>query len=810
MTTSPHAGSARRVGVIVPSGFPGLPTYTVPEGFPELRPGQRVLAPFGQRMLTAVVAQLSPPVAPDEVRERPLLALLDEAAVLPEPVLEAVLSAATYYFAPPGELLRAAVPARLLAEGELAYRLTGTEVPASEREGDAGLLLASFAAKASVRFQDLAGIPGLRRPALLLRDLERKGFIAVEESGKRAERAATEAFLDVDPKAVLPESLDRRPAVKALIEKLRQEPPLVPLKTARTLGATPERVELLASLGLVRVVTKNLGADLKVHAGTGALSRAVELTAAQIEAVRSVTGALSRQAETTLLLDGITGSGKTEVYLAALQACRQMGKTAIFLVPEIALAPALVRRILARLGTRVSLLHSGLSDRERAGEWSRTRDGEADVVVGPRSAVFAPLSRLGLIVIDEAHDAAYKQAESPRYDARDVARSRARREGAVLLLGSATPSMEQERQAREKRIPRLSLPERPGIRRTASVEVIDLKAEPFRPGDHGRILFARRTLELLSQTFERGEQAILLLNRRGFAPTLLCRSCGQDFRCVNCSVARTLHKRWQRLLCHYCGNAMDRPSTCPACQSESLMPVGFGTERLAERFEEAFPGVPYAVLDRDAAARRGGAARVLLDFESGRARALLGTQMVAKGHDFPNATALAVLDADALLSFPDFRAAERTFQLLTQAAGRVGRGDKPGIVTIQTARPEHPAIRAAVQQDHRLFSDAELEFRKTFSYPPYSFLLLCLWSGESLPGTSEAAAAGRRALDAAFDRKSLRILGPAPAPLERLKGKYRFQILLKAFNRDVLREAGSVLRRLPDPPLLDIDPQNLL
>jgi primosomal protein N' (replication factor Y) len=440
----------------------------------------------------------------------------------------------------------------------------------------------------------------------------------------------------------------------------------------------------------------------------------------------------------------------------------------------------------------------------------RTREGEADIVVGPRSAVFAPVKNLGLIVIDESHDGAYKQADSPRYDARDVARSRAHREGAVLLLGSATPSMEQERAARENRVPRLSLPARPGTRQRASVEVVDLKGEPIRPGDHGKILFSRRTVELLGQTFTRGEQAILLLNRRGFAPSLLCRSCGDDFRCTNCSVARTLHKRWQRLLCHYCGDFIERPPVCPQCGSESLMPVGFGTERLAERFEEAFPGISYAVLDRDAAARRGGAARVLLDFETGRAQALLGTQMVAKGHDFPNATALAVLDADALLSFPDFRASERTFQLLTQAAGRVGRGDRPGIVTIQTARPEHPAVKAAIQQDQTLFSDAELEFRRTFSYPPFSFLLLALWTHEDPVQASQAAAAGRRALDATFDKKALRILGPAPAPLERLKGKYRHHILLKAYKRDLLHAAGTCLRTLPEPPILDMDPQNLL
>jgi primosomal protein N' (replication factor Y) len=367
--------------------------------------------------------------------------------------------------------------------------------------------------------------------------------------------------------------------------------------------------------------------------------------------------------------------------------------------------------------------------------------------------------------------------------------------------------MEQEQAARDGSLVRLVLPERPGARGRAAVEVVDLRGEPARAGDHGRVLFAARTVELLRGAFDRGEQAIVLLNRRGFSPSLLCRACGQDFRCAACSVARTYHRRGERLLCHYCGDALPRPRACPACGSDVLMPVGFGTERLAERFEELFPDVPYAVLDRDAAARRGGAARVLADFESGTARALLGTQMVAKGHDFPNATVLAVLDADAILSFPDFRAAERTFQLVTQAAGRVGRGEKPGIVAVQTARPEHEAISAAIGQDHRRFAEAELRFRRAFSYPPYSHLLLALWTAKELPDAEAAARAGRAEL-AHLPR--LRLLGPAPAPLERLKGLFRVQLLVKSDSRDAIAEAGERLRALPEPPRLDRDPQSLL
>jgi primosomal protein N' (replication factor Y) len=370
--------------------------------------------------------------------------------------------------------------------------------------------------------------------------------------------------------------------------------------------------------------------------------------------------------------------------------------------------------------------------------------------------------------------------------------------------------MEQERAAREGRVPRLALPERPASRARAAVEIVDLRTEKAKEGDHGRILFAQRTREILTATFERGEQAILLLNRRGFSPTLLCRACGEDFRCKNCSVARTYHQRRSLLLCHYCNDSIRRPDACPKCGSRVLQPVGFGTERLAERFEELFPDVRYAVLDRDAAARRGGAAAVLQDFEDGRARALLGTQMVAKGHDFPNATALAVLDADALLSFPDFRAAERTFQLVTQAAGRVGRGEKPGLVAVQTSRPEHEAIRAAVAQDHAAFADAELRFRRAFRYPPYAHLLLALWTAAEARDAEEAAAKGARALLASPAAGRVRVLGPAPAPIERLKGAWRHHVLVKAESREAIAEAGRVLAALDEPPRLDVDPQNLL
>lgn len=809
--TSPRSG-ARRVGVLVPSGFPGVPTYLVPPGLDVPSVGARVAVPFGTRLLAGVVADTSAAPPPEGTEERHVVATID-AAFLPPRLVSVLVRAASYYFAAPGELLRAAVPGRLLTLTGARYeRVRGGAAsggtPAERR------VLESLEAAGGAGLEELAERAGRSGLGRALRSLLLTGEVRIVPEALRSGEAPTVRAWVPEP-GIAPEAarraLSRRPRQRLVYERLASLARPATLADLAPDGATGAHLAALASAGLVRELRLASRADLARHAGAAVAPSPLVPTRAQADAIAAAEAALDASGETELLLDGVTGSGKTEVYLAAIEAARRRGRSAILLVPEIALAPALIRRLLGRLGDdRVAVLHSALSDGERAAEWERSRRGEADVVVGPRSAVFAPLPRLGLVVVDEAHDASYKQAESPRYDARDVARSRAKEEGLVLLLGSATPSMELERRAREGKLPRLVLPARPGERERARVEVVDLRGERAREGDHGRVLFASRTVEIVSDCFARGEQAILLLNRRGFSPSLLCRSCGEDFRCRSCSVARTYHRRDERLLCHYCGDAVRPPAACPACAGTALMPIGFGTERLAERFEETFPGVPYALLDRDAASRRGGAARVLSEFETGRARALLGTQMVAKGHDFPNATALAVLDADAILSFPDFRAAERTFQLVTQAAGRVGRGERPGLVAVQTSRPDHEAIQAAVRQDHRAFADAELRFRRAFRYPPFTHLLLALWADADRDRAEKAAAEGTEALRRSDAGRNVRVLGPAPAPLERLKGTWRFQTVAKAESRAAIARAGAVLSALTDPPRLDVDPQSLL
>ncbi|HYX21363.1 MAG TPA: primosomal protein N', partial [Thermoanaerobaculia bacterium] len=534
-------------------------------------------------------------------------------------------------------------------------------------------------------------------------------------------------------------------------------------------------------------------------------------TPAQAAAIAPIVAAVRERRYFPALLEGVTGSGKTEVYLQAIRAAIDAGRGAIWLVPEIALTPVFARELARQFPRDAAVLHSALSERERAEAWDRVRAGIARAVIGPRSAVFAPVRDPGLFVIDEEHDASYKQRESPRYDAREAAALRARTSDAALVFGSATPSVEALNAAHHGRLAHLRLPERIAARALPSVTLVDLRRETARPDEKGVPLFSGALVVRLREVFARGEQAILLQPRRGYAPFLLCRDCGHDFRCRQCSVSRTVHDRGRTLLCHYCGERTPRPVRCPDCGGAVLEAIGAGTERVADRFAETFPGVPHAILDRDTARRPGGVAGVVDAMQRGEIACLIGTQMVAKGHDFPGVTAVGVLSADSLLHFPDFRAAEKTFQLLAQVAGRAGRGDGPGTVHVQTFHPSHPAIRRAAEHDVEGFAAAELEFRRTFFYPPFSELAAILVSAEDRGKAEEAAAALGRTLGA---EKAVRLSGPAPAPLERLQGRWRFQILLRAPDRRAVLAAleAAVPERAPAGVQIavDVDPQDLL
>ena len=534
------------------------------------------------------------------------------------------------------------------------------------------------------------------------------------------------------------------------------------------------------------------------------------LTSHQETALRTLTSGLEDGKFRSFLLQGVTGSGKTEVYLRLAAAAVEHGRQALVLVPEIALTPALAGLLRARFADRVAVLHSSMAEGERLAAWERARRGQVDVVAGPRSAVWAPLERLGVIVVDEEQDASYKQEEEPRYHARDLALVLGQRLAIPVVLASATPSLETLALAEQGRLQVLELPERVAGGRLPEVELVDLKGEPPEPGEHGQRFLSRRLRERLAEVLGRGEQAILLVNRRGWAPVLLCRECGHQAACSECSIPLTVHRRERALLCHYCGFRRDIPSACPRCGGELLDHVGAGTEKIAARVRELHPEVVVDILDRDTARSPAQLVATLERFAAAESRVLVGTQMVSKGHHFPAVTLTGVINADNLLGFPDFRGSERTFHMLTQVAGRSGRGERPGTVVIQTYHPDHYSVRAALTHDVKGFAAEELRYRRACRYPPATRLALVRFEAVRQSAAVTAAEAAARALEPA--PPGLRVLGPAPAPLERLRGKWRVQMLLIASTRPPLRDALTRVLAQPVPRgvhrVVDVDPQS--
>jgi primosomal protein N' (replication factor Y) len=535
------------------------------------------------------------------------------------------------------------------------------------------------------------------------------------------------------------------------------------------------------------------------------------------EAALARTGiALASGGFAAFVLHGITGSGKTEVYLRAIEQARLTGRQTVYLVPEIALTPQLLGRVRTRFGEGAAVLHSGLTRAERASQWRRIRAGEVFLCIGARSAVFSPFASPGLFIVDEEHDSAYKQEEGIRYQARDLAVMRARMGGAVVLLGSATPSAESIRLVRTGEATLLPLPERIGARSLPVVSVVDLKSQAARRGADR--YFSAELEKAVGETLSRGEKAMLFLNRRGFAPVLTCLDCGTNVECRNCQVSLTFHKQDGVLLCHYCGAKESPPENCGVCGGHKVAQVGIGTERLvawaAKRWKEA----RVARLDSDLGRKRGFYGEVLSLMHRGEVDILVGTQIIAKGHDFPAVTFVGVLLADQSLSFPDFRSAERTFQILTQVSGRAGRGERPGRVIIQTLSPEHVCIRKVAEHDFHGFMEAELKERELLGYPPFGRMILIRFWGPKLDRVQEAAGDVAEALSRPLAEAGIRMLGPAPSPIARVKKKYRYQILLKMparfavgdFFPERLRPLRDLAKKAGVRMEADVDPYNLM
>ena len=514
------------------------------------------------------------------------------------------------------------------------------------------------------------------------------------------------------------------------------------------------------------------------------------------------------------LLHGVTGSGKTEIYLRLAMSVRDAGRRTLLLVPEIALTPVVTSLFREAFGNRVAIQHSGLSDGERHDQWQRIRQGEVDVVVGTRSAVFAPLQDVGAIIVDEEHDSSYKQEESPRYNGRDVAIVRAQRAEALVVLGSATPSMESYHNAMSDRYERIVLERRVLDRPLAAVSVVDMREEYADRGPD--IVISRALGDALSVRLERKEQALVLLNRRGFATAIFCRQCAGTMDCPNCSVSLVVHGEGssRRARCHYCNYTIRVPSACPKCAGPYLEQAGFGTERVEAEVKRIAPNARVARLDRDAIRRKGALTAILSKFRSGDIDVLVGTQMIAKGHDFPRVTLVGVVSADVGLGLADFRASERTFQLLTQVAGRAGRGDEPGQAIVQTIYPDHYSIQLARDQNYRAFFEKEIDFRRKMRYPPLVAVINTIVRSRTFGGAMDDASDLVQRLRTRADEAGLRILGPAPAPLGKLRGEYRSQVLIKGTNRRAMREALlAALATRPDLErrvVVDVDPVSVL
>jgi primosomal protein N' (replication factor Y) (superfamily II helicase) len=804
-------------------------TYAIPEHLRDsAQPGSRVLVPFRKKSLLGVIAEFTDSV-PQGTKLREITKVLDLAPALTPKLIDLAQWIAGYYLAPVGEVFRAMLPpltelktqrqvvltqvgheaAESLSGGELSHGLTAQEADFLQKvNAKKDVLSLALATK-------IAGNTGA------LKRLQRLGLLEIRESIQAMKRKMQRVIAwKASASQSANETLDEKEEkVRVLLQTERGPLPLPQLlKLAKISRA---HVERMLRKGLLESWEEPLDpAEDPFDAGYEVPAH--ELNAEQESAFSAVRARFELGEFGVLLLHGVTGSGKTEVYLRAAQETLARGKTAIILVPEIALTLWIGRQCRAWFGARfegVAVLHSALSDVERAREWWRVRNGEARVVVGTRSAVFAPLENLGLIIVDEEQENSYKQEETPRYHGRDVAIVRAKLESATALLGSATPSLESYHHARNGKYELLTLASRVENRSLASVEIVNLR-EDFQQ-THQTSPISANLHAGIQECLAAGTQALVLINRRGYSWSVLCRSCGASVQCANCSISMTYHKSRNRLECHYCGSVQRVPKECPKCHSKYVYFFGEGSEHLEERLRKEFPGARIARLDRDTARTKRQYQETLGAFAAGALDILVGTQMLAKGHDFQRVTLVGVVSADSLLSLPDFRAAERTFQLLTQVAGRAGRGELPGRVLIQTYYPEHYAIQDAVKQDYASFYEREMHFRRMMAYPPFTSLANVIVRDTSL----EKAVLWARTLSEYFsppnssqhDGREVRILGPAAAPLARLKKEHRFQFLLKSPKRSVLTKllSGALsfcdAKEIPQTAVLvDMDPLSLL
>ena len=764
-------------------------TYRVPEGMLPIV-GGRVLVPFREQRLLGVVTGLHDH-APKVIAKN-ILAVLDGQPVLDERLMHLARWIADYYLAPIGEVLRTMLPLTAEFKKAIYYRIADAGLAALHSAGTTGSpgrsrrtpeeqdieikVLDYLSAREDAREASLRNATGANRN--LLAGMVRKNWILREDrSGTRDVARKTKIAV---LRAGVEDGKRLNKNQQAVLETLVATGGRVPVEQLRQLDLPQSTLGTLVRRGLVEIVEEPAGFNVS---GVRPRAREYQFNVAQTEALKKIQEAITAGVFGGLLLHGVTGSGKTAVYLAAMRSVLEAGRSAILLVPEIGLTPAVAADLHQTFGSEVAILHSALSDAERSEQWHRIRKGEARIVVGTRSAVFAPVSDLALIIVDEEHDSSYKQEETPRYHARDVAVVRAKMANAVVAMGSATPSLESYFNAAKNKYSLIELPDRVEQRPLPEVEIIDMRQE-FQETGHEQVI-SRKLAEEIKERLDRGEQAMILLNRRGYSPVVLCRTCGKSLECKNCAIALTHHKQAHKMQCHYCGFLAPVPKQCVHCGSEYVYFLGTGSEKLEELLHGIFPQARIGRLDRDTVRGREDFERILAALHEGELNLLVGTQMIAKGHDIHGVTLVGVVGADMALGMPDFRAAERTFQLLTQVAGRAGRGDTPGKVIFQTYFPDHYAVQYAAQHDFRGFYDKELRFRSWMHYPPYSSLANILVRSDKL----DDALRWSGILGKWFEttrHEGIRVLGPAPAPILRLKRDYRYHFVLKSPSREKL------------------------
>jgi primosomal protein N' (replication factor Y) len=796
-------------------------TYAVPASFNgEELIGRRVVVPFRNRAMVGVGLALSdraPETAGGKKSIKEIVELMDSLPALPPKLIELGQWISRYYVAPIGETMRAMLPPEIEVRHDREYSLTDAgrehlrQLSLSGEATEAENSMNGFLRKMECHGGTASSVEARKwlGGETAAEDLVRRGYLQAS-TVLRKRRTRTQKILAWNPAHTDSPANDAEGRIKEVLTATRGPLPL-PILAAKAVVSRAmilrleKKGRLLAWEEPLTIEEDSWDTDFTPPTNV--------LNGEQKRALEEIWRWIVEGKFAAALLHGVTGSGKTEVYLGAIEAALSRGTTAIVLVPEIALTLWVGRLVRARFGASVAILHSGLRDIERAREWWRVRHGEAKVVVGTRSAVFAPLENVGLIIVDEEQESSYKQEETPRYNGRDTAVYRAQLEGAVALLGSATPSLETYHNARAGKYHLLELTSRVENRSLADVRIIDLREE-FRR-EHRATPVSEILRSAIQLRLEEGTQAMILINRRGYSWSLLCRGCGAMIQCENCSIALTYHKSRQRLECHYCGYSIRSPKECPKCKGGYLYFVGDGAERVEEYLREQFPKARIARLDRDTVRTKREYQQVLGAFAGSEIDVLVGTQMVAKGHDFQRVTLVGVVAADLALGRPDFRAAEKTFQLLTQVAGRAGRGELSGEVLVETYYPEHYAIQYAVKQDYVSFYEKEAHFRRMLHYPPFAALASILIRDRKI----ENAIRWSRALAgffAPFENRGVKILGPAAAPLARLRREYRFQFVLKSPKRSALSSALNgcldfcASKDIPETAvIMDVDPASL-